>query len=242
MTAATWCLVLGAWALGLGAPGNAPGTKPQAPFQSSAVVDEATFMVTRKGAPVGRESFRIIRSTGPGGQVFRALATSALGETRLSSTLATDSSGGPVSYELRVSQRGEQLQFLQGRGRPDRFSVVVQTKSGEAAREYAIRHGTVLMDDELFHQFYFVVVAGLASPDSTLSVVSPREATQRQVRLAFRGIEVVVVGGRNLTGRHFAILDDAHTLADVWIDAVGRVIKAAVPDKALVALRDDPPR
>ncbi|MEK7403130.1 MAG: hypothetical protein AABZ80_12315 [Gemmatimonadota bacterium] len=210
--------------------------------QTSAVVDEATFMVSRKGAPVGRESYRIIRAAGSGGQVFRAVSTSALGEVRLSSTLATDSSGAPVSYELRITQRGEQIQFLQGRGRPDRFSVLVQTKSGEAAREYLIRRATVLLDDELFHPLYFAALAGLAAPDSTVTVISPREASQRQHRLEFRGIEVVVVGGQNLTGRRFAFVDSATVRAELWIDAAGRVLKAAYPEKALVALRDDPPR
>jgi hypothetical protein len=210
--------------------------------QSGPVVDEATLMVARNGVPIGRESFRIIRSAGPGGQVFRAVATSALGEVRLASTLATDSSGSPVSYELRHTQRGEQIQFLQGRGRPDRFSVLIQTRGGEAAREYLVRLGTVLLDDELFHQFYFVALAGLAAPDSALSVISPRAGTQARNRLEFRGSEAISIGGQNLNGRHFAIVNGTGVRAEIWIDAAGRLLKASVPDKALVALRDDPPR
>src|SRR6185436_13586505 len=73
--------------------------------QNSATIDQATFMVARKGAPVGRESFSVVRTAGSGGQVFRAQATSAVGETRFSSVLATDSLGAPVTYELRVSTR-----------------------------------------------------------------------------------------------------------------------------------------
>jgi hypothetical protein len=214
----------------------------QALAQNSAMVDQATFMVTKKGAPAGRESFSIVRSAGAGGQVFKAQATSAIGDTRYSSVLTTDSAGSPLTYELRLGTRAEQTQFLQGRGRPDRFSVLIQTKRGEASKEYAVRRGTVLLDDELFHQFYFVVLAGLATADSALNVIAPRDAAQGRHRLEFRGIEVVVVGGQNLTGRRFALWDANTMRADVWIDAVGRLLKVSVPDKALVALRDDPPR
>jgi hypothetical protein len=210
--------------------------------QTSALVDEATFMVSRKGAPIGRESFRIIRAAGSGGQVYRAVATSALGELRMASTLGTDSLGAPVSYELRLTQRGEQIQFLQGRGRPDRFSVLVQTKGGEAGREYLVRRGTVLLDDELFHHFYFAALAGLTVSDSVIRVISPRAASDGQVRLEFRAIEPVLVGGQSLTGRKFALQDGNETRAEIWIDAAGRLLKVSVPGKALVALRDDPPR
>src|SRR5262245_17485001 len=103
-------LELGVWLLAVLAPIS------ELPAQSSAVVDEATMMITRKGAPIGRESFRIVRTPGANGQVFRAVATSALGEARLSSTVATDSMAVPVFYELRVFHRNEQQQFLQGRG------------------------------------------------------------------------------------------------------------------------------
>ena len=200
------------------------------------------MMITRKSAPIGRESFRIVRAPGAGGQVYRAVATSALGEVRLSSTVATDSMAVPVLYELRVYHRNDQQQFLQGRGRPDRFSVLVQTKSGEAAREYLMKPGTVLLDDEIFHQLYFVALAGLASPDSSVMVISPREASQRRYQLEFKGVDVVVIGRQNLTGRHFALTDGSSVRAEMWVDALGRLLKASVPDKGLVATRDDPPR
>lgn len=238
---AGWFAVLGAWYLVVGSALQAPRTT-QLALQSSAVVDEATFMVARNGTPIGRESFRIIRAAGSGGQAFRAVATSALGDLRLSSTLSTDSSGTPLSYELRLTQRGEQLEFLQGRGRADRLSVLVQTKGGEAAREYLMERGTVLLDDELFHQFYFVARAALASSDSTVTVISPRKALQVQNRLAFRAMETVAIGGKPIAGRHFVLSDGASVRAELWIDAAGRLLKISVPETALLALRDDPPR
>jgi hypothetical protein len=242
----TWYLVLGAWMV-LGSRGSDPSTKVEAPStggaQASAVVDEATLMVTRKGSPVGREAFRIVRSPGPGGQVYRAVASSAIGDAKLSATLNTDSLGVPLLYELRVYQKSEQQQYLQGRTRANRFSVLVQTKGGEAYREYVMKKGTVLLDDEVFHQLYFVVLSALASPDSTVDVILPRETAQQALKIEWKGVEVVVVGRQNLTGRRFALVDASSTVrSEIWIDALGRLLKVSVPAKSLVATRDDPPR
>ncbi|HEX7938374.1 MAG TPA: hypothetical protein VF483_05230 [Gemmatimonadaceae bacterium] len=218
--------------------------------QTSAVVDQGTFMLARSGAAIGREQFSIIRAVGSGGQVYRAEARSSLGDLRLQSTLATDSLGSPVSYEERMTQRGEQVELIQGRGRP-RFSLLLQTKGGEAGGEYRIRQGTVIVDEQLFHQFYFLALAALRTPDSLVTVISPREVlsaadgsehTQSTARLVFRGVEGVPVGTQTLTGRRFALTDNGTLRAELWIDAAGRLLKVSVPDKSLVALRDDPPR
>ena len=210
--------------------------------QNSAVVDEATFMIARSGKPIGRESFRIIRAPGPGGQVYRAVATSSVDSLRYSSTLATDSTGAPVSYELRVTQRGDPVAFVIGRGRPDRFSVLVQNKGGESAAEYLLRRGTILLDEDLFNQFYFVALASAAAPDAGLSVISPRGGPAVGYKFEFKSIDAVQIGGQSLTGRHYILYTDAGTRAEVWLDAAGRLLKASVPDRSLVALRDDPPR
>jgi len=207
--------------------------------QTSAVVDEATFMISRMGAPIGRESFRIIRAPGPGGQVFLARATSALGEDRVATTLATDSAGIPVSYEATLSQRGEVLLRLQGRGRPDRFSVLVQSKGGEAAREYVVGPGTMLLDDDQFHQFYFVA---RAARDSQVTIIEPRTARRSAVRIEDMGLESLPIGGQAITGRRVALVDSAGGRRELWLDPLGRLLKVSVPEKGLIALRDDPPR
>ena len=207
--------------------------------QTSAVVDEATFMISRKGAPIGRESFRIIRAPGPGGQVFLARATSALGEDRVATTLATDSAGIPVSYDATLSQRGELLLRLQGRGRPDRFSMLVQSKGGEAAREYLVRPGIMLLDDDQFHQFYFIL---RAARDSQVTIIAPRTARRETMRLVDMGLESLPIGGQGITARRLALVDSAGGRRELWLDPLGRLLKVSVPEKGLIALRDDPPR
>jgi hypothetical protein len=207
--------------------------------QSSAVVDEGTFMVTRNGAPFGRESFRIVRTPAPGGQVFLATTRSALGTTRLSTTLGTDSTGVPVSYEAEFSQNNQVLERLQGRGRPGRFSVLVQTKTGEAAREYALTNGALLIDEDVFAQFHFIGVAG-AHTEFTL--ITPRSPQRGRFRFEERGQETTEIGGQSIASRHLALIGPSGASRDLWIDTKGRVLKVSIPEKGLVAVRDDPPR
>jgi hypothetical protein len=207
--------------------------------QSSAVVDEGTFTVSRNGAPVGRESFRVARTPAPGGQVFKASSTSALGDIRITSSLGTDSSGVPVAYESDVFQKGQLQQHAQGRGRPGRFSVLVQTRSGESAREYLLSDGALLLEDDVHHHFYFVA---LAARDAEVVVIAPRSAQQVRVKLENRGADSVEIAGRAIAARRFGLTYPDGTSRDVWVDESGRLLRVAVPAKGLVALRDDPPR
>jgi hypothetical protein len=207
--------------------------------QSSAVVDEGTFTVSKKGAPLGRESFRIKREVGPGGQVFQATGESALGDTRLTTRLGTDSTGVPVAYETEIKDRGEIVQTIQGRGRPGRFSVLMRTRSGESAREYMLNNGALLMDDDVFHHFFFVPLAA-AHPE--LIVIAPREMQQSRFRVEQRGGDTIDIGGHAIECRHFALITPDGGTQDVWVDGKGRLVKVSIPEKALVALRDDPPR
>lgn len=208
--------------------------------QSSAVIDEGTFMVSQNGVSLGRESFRVVRAPGPGGQVYRATGQSALGENRFTTSLGTDSLGVPVSYESELSQRGAVIQRLQGRGRPGRFSVRVETKSGEAAREYLLSTGAVLIDDDVIHHFFFVPLA--AARGEQLAVIAPRAGGQAQFRVEKRPNETVEIAGRSIVSHQFALTDGAGASRTVWIDEKGRLLKVAIAEKGLVAVRDDPPR
>jgi len=206
--------------------------------QSSAVVDEGSFTISRGGAPVGRESFRIIRAPGPGGQAFQATGTSVLGEVKVTSRLATDSAGTPVAYISEVTERGVVVQRLRGRGRPGRFSVLAQTRTGESAREYLLDHGALLIDEDVFNHFFFV---GLAAQTRELIVISPRSAQQSTQAVQGRGEDVLDIGGRRIPARRLSLVD-ATGSRDVWVDDRGRLLKVAFSGNGLIALRDDPPQ
>ena len=212
---------------------------PSASRAQTAVVDEGTLMVSKNGSPVGRESFRIKRELAPGGQVFQATAESALGDNRVTMRLGTDSSGVPVSYEAEMKLRGRIVQRLRGRGRPGRFSVLMEGEKGESARDYVLNHGALLLDEDVFHQFFFVP---LAAAHQELVVIAPRSTQQGRFTLQERTVDSVEIAGRTIEGRRFTLTDPSGATRDVWIDARGRLLKVAIPERGLVALRDDPPR
>jgi len=205
--------------------------------QSSALVDDGTFTISRHGTPIGREAFRIVRVPAPDGQVFRGSGTTVLEDRRYTTVLGTDATGMPVSYEARLTYEGKTLR-IEGRGRPGRFSVLSTTTGGESAREYVLQNGALLMEDEVFLHFFFVP---LAVASSHVMVIVPRGAQQSVFALASLGAEAVEIAGVKVPGRRFSLSSDGVS-RDVWVDAVGRLLKVSIPEKDLVALRDDPPR
>src|SRR5206468_4676075 len=89
-------------------------------------LDEGVFLISRSGAPIGRESFRITRASSSAGDSYRATAQVALGDRRIVPTLTCDSTGAPVSYDVAV--QGADGVRLQARGRPGRFSSMLRTR------------------------------------------------------------------------------------------------------------------
>lgn len=206
--------------------------------QTSAIMDEGTLMVSRNGSPVGRESYRIVRAAGPGGQVFRATSSTAVGTTRVTTTLGADSAGVPLTYEADIAMANQPLEHVSGRGRPGRFSVLVQNRKGESAREYLLENGALLIDENVFHQYYFLTLAG---SHARFNVIAPRRQEETTFRFEERGAETLDIGGRKIESRHLVLVGDAGT-REMWVDANGRLLKVAMPAEGLVALRDDPPR
>ena len=205
--------------------------------QAGALIDDGTFTISRKGSPIGREAFRIARVPAPGGQVYRGSGTTVLENRRYTTVLGTDSTGLPVSYEARLIDGTTTLR-IEGRGRPGRFSVLSSTDGGESAREYVIENGALLMEEDVFLHFFFVP---LASAGSRVSVIVPRTARQSAFEVANGGRTTIDIAGTKVPARHYSISSDG-VKRDVWVDALGRLLKVSIPEKDLVALRDDPPR
>lgn len=206
--------------------------------QQSGLVDEGTFMISRNGAAVGRESFRIVRAPAPGGQVYQARSQSAIGADRITTILGTDSTGAPVSYEAELSRDGQVVERARGIGTGKRFTVLVQTRTGEASREYVLNNGALLVDDDVLHQFAFV---GLALA-SAYDVIAPRATGQSRFRLEARGSEPLDIGRSRIESRRYALIEAGGSAREVWLDSRGRLLKVVLPEKSLVAVRDDPPR
>jgi hypothetical protein len=203
-------------------------------------LDEGTYLLSRNGAPVGRESFRIVYAPSATGDAYRATAQAAVGEQRILPTLSCDSTGAPVAYDVTVQGGAEQAVRLQARARPGRFSTVVRTRDGESTREYVIPDGVVVLDDDVIHQLYFVTLGGRRS--GRLTLLDPRTGKLAVARLDNDGASTVEIGGRSVPATHFVLSAPGFPRREFWTDSAGRILKAIVPDHGLLAQRDELPR
>jgi hypothetical protein len=204
--------------------------------------DEGSFTVTRGGAPVGREEFRILRQPAAGSVTYVARAVGAYGDRRVSPALQTDSLGVPQRYQVEIRTGGQLEQRLTAQSAGGRFAAQATTRTGEASREYVLPVGGVLLDDEAFHQWFVVGLYGRADTATTLPVLAPRPNAQRTFRVLTREATRLTVGATTLDATHLVVADLTERRRELWLDRAGRVLRVALPDEGLVAQRDDPPR
>ncbi len=158
----------------------------------SRVVDEGSFVISKDGVPSGREAFRIVRTASAAGDLYRASAQIAYGDRRIVPTLTTDSLGIPTSYEVTVRQGNSPVLRLQARGVTGRLSVLEQTPHGESSREYVVARDVHLIDDDIYHQYFFLSLPNVAG---ATQVVLPQARQQGVATVAQRGAESVVSVG-----------------------------------------------
>ena len=203
-------------------------------------VDEGSFTVTQNGVQIGREEFRIRRTpTGETSVNYVASATVSFGGRQLSPDLRTDTRGGLLAYRVEVRAGAETQERLKGALDRGLFTAVVSTPRGEAAREYVVSDGAVILDDDVFHQYYFIARQG---ERSSVAAVIPRRNVQVGMRLTNRGRASVTLGGRAVSATHFVLSEPNGATREVWADDEGRILKVAVPARGVVAERDEPPR
>ncbi len=202
------------------------------------VVDEGTFTIFRKGTRIGRETFTIRRSVTPNEDVYVANATVDFDTQRLSPALRTDASYAPLAYQMEV-RINDQLQLrlkgVIGRGR---FSARVRTPTGEAAKEYIVSEGALVIDDDVFHQYYFLAQR-IRGNSFVVPVVIPTRNVQESMHVQVGGAERIVVGGTPLDARRLTATMAGGTTRDIWVDAQGRVLKVTLGD--VTAQRDELP-
>jgi hypothetical protein len=200
-------------------------------------VDEGTFIISRNGAVIGKEAFRILRSSDRG-HIYSATAQCASGERRISPALSADAAGVPLLYRVEVKNGGDVEERLQATGRPGRLHAVLQTRTGESSKEYVVQNGALILDEDVFHHHFFVP---LARGSGRVTVVVPRRNAQVSGRVEERGSEKVRVDGREVTAVHWVVtLPDG--ARDLWFDESGRLLKVALPARGLIALREELPR
>jgi hypothetical protein len=203
-------------------------------------LDEGSFTITVHGDRVGREDFRIRSTPGSAGPEVVATASVSSGNIRILPQLRADSAGVPSQYVVEVKEGptvNQRVEGVVGRGR---VSARVRNSRGESANEFVVAPGAVVIDDDVFHQYYFITRR--KNPVGPVSVILPRRNTQVTMRVADAGADKLTIGGTTLDARHYTIADPGGADREVWADSSGRVLKVAIPSRGIVALRDDPPR
>ena len=204
-------------------------------------VDAGSFTISQNGTRIGREDFRIRRTpTSETSVNFVASATVSLGARQLAPDLRTDTQGGLLAYRVEVRSGAAMQERLKGTVERGLFAAVLTTPRGEAAREYMVSDGAVILDDDVYHQYYFVARTG--GRGDVLPVVVPRQNVQVTMRVETQGTEAVTVGGRSMAATHFVLTEPGGASRDVWADAQGRVLRVALPGRGIVAERDEAPR
>lgn len=201
-------------------------------------VDQGIFTVTRGGAPFGTESFLIIRQPGPDGAAYTLSSTRIIEGRIIRTSLKTDSSGQPITY-LRQESGGSPVTVMASGKTVGRLTVNFNEGDRRSSKDYLMKSGSLLLDDDLFHQLYFVCLEAGAGPVAYIAPAARRSATEDLVAV---GEEELELGNKaRVPARHFALGTGA-ARRDIWIDSSKRLLRISIPGRQIEALRDDPPR
>ena len=202
--------------------------------QPAGVIDEGSFTLTRAGAPYGTESFKIIRRLGTEGSEYIAQCSRTI-EGRITRTsLTTDSAGNPTSYTRATTGAGQGQ--LTARRAMNRLTVN-EEGAHASSRDYVFAPGTLILDDDVIHQLYFVTWRDARS----VSFVGPGTRTNGQGSLTEVGRENLTIGNASIPAIRFA-LGSGDDRREIWVDSNRRLLKVAHPGKQIVGVRDLPPR
>jgi hypothetical protein len=219
-------------AIGLSVPNAA------AISQGSRIVDEGSFTISVSGRTAGRENFRISATSRGEVTEYVATATVTYGDRRIAPDLRTGAEGTVVDYQV-TTRSGASNESWKGAVTRGRLNATIASGRGTSAREYIVPAGTLVLDDEIIHQHWFLV---LRSRSGSMPVVVPRRTdVQSTVSMTTVGEETLQVGNHDLQATHVRATVGGGEVHDIWVDKSGRLLKVAVPSRNLVAVRDDPP-
>jgi hypothetical protein len=202
--------------------------------QTAGVIDEATFTVTRGGAAYGTESFKIVRRRGLAGLEYVAQCTRTIEGRVIRTSLMADSMGSPTGYTRRTTGSGEgQLTARMAMNR-----LTVNEEGAQASsRDYVFAPGTLILDDDVIHQLYFVTWRD----PRNLGFVTPVGRSSGQGVLTEVGREDLTIGRVTVAAVHYAF-GSGDDRREIWIDSSRRLLKVTHPARQIVGTRDLPPR
>ena len=193
-------------------------------------IDEGSFTVTRAGR-TGREDFRIVRVAAPVALV--GTGTSVNGTSRVVAVLRTDTAGTPLDFQRDGREANELRERITILATRDRLTARSQSPRGESAREYFLRPGMVVIDDEFAHEYYFLTLQGR----DAVTAVLPRRNEMAQLHVTQKGDEAIEIAGTRVSAHHY-VVSDSISERQLWTDAAGRVLRVEAPALAFTAVRD----
>jgi hypothetical protein len=208
-------------------------------------LDEGSFTVVVNGQRAGREQFSVQQVVSAEGVAFELRSESAIGDRRTAMRLEVDSAGTPVRYSLEERRGAETTLRLGGQRVRGRFATLARSITGEAAREYLLRPGALVVEDDGIVQHALLVRrrALQAGAGVTLPSITPVANAQGIVRLVLEAeADTVSIAGARRSARRWRAVTDAGETRIIWADGEGRLLRLTIPARGLDALRDDVPR
>lgn len=198
------------------------------------VLDEGTFRILRDGREVGTETFAI-RRVGQGADAHViANAVIELADQQVRPLLKTTPELDVSAYQVEVTGTSPTEIAVTSTGR--RFVARVRSPEGEMEREFRQSPGSVLLEEGVAHQYWFLSQLG---EGTEVTVLVPRAGSQDRIAVRDARTEALELGGERVQARHVTFAIDG-TLHEVWYDQEGAVLRVAVPSQAYVAQRTAP--
>lgn len=211
----------------------------RAPAQSSRIVDEGSFTIAVGGRTAGRENFRITATSRGETTEYVARADVTYGDRRIAPELRTGPQGTMVDYLVTTRSSGASESWKGVAVARGRLNATIASGRGNSAREYIVAADALLLDDEIIHHHWFLV---LRARDGRMPVVVPRRSNvQTTITMSTVGEETLQIGNHDLVSTRLRATVSGGEVHDIWVDKSGRLLKVALPSRALVAVRDDPP-
>ncbi len=213
-------------------------TAPRGAAAQNVVLDEGTFRILHGGQQVGTETFTI-RRVGSGDDAH-VIANGVIqmdlpsGHRELRPLLRAAPDLSLSAYQLEVT--GDQVATVAVTAADRRYVARTRSATGEREREFRGGDGTILLDQDVAHQYYFLGPA--LDRGGTVSVIEPRAGAQVRLDVREAGTETLDIGGQSIAARHVVLSGGGQT-RDVWFDAQGRVLKVAIPSEQYTAIRTE---
>lgn len=208
-------------------------------------LDVGSFTLFVGAQRTGREQFSMRKIVSQDGAVLELRAESASGERRSAMRLEADSAGTPVRYSLEERSGADVTRRLGGQRLRGRFATLARGVSGEAAREYLLTPGAIILEDDGLLQYALLVRGRRADVGVTQAIptLTPTENRQGSVRLVLETQRdtVVIAGARRAAWRWRVVLTNGDSRT-IWADADGRLLRILLPARGIDAVRDDVPR